>query len=193
MGLKMALDHLHALVHKAHLQHQPCAFDQNPGAGGIARFQRLPDGQRGVVVRHVEIVRRQTVIPLHLVGLGIHHPAILTDHGVGVAGGLIQRHQAAALGNVGFRSLQLLVQADGLVVVLGLDQGLHPETKQVLVIGVALRQVFKQQVLFARGTVGLRQQAQGIQPVGAHRRGRVTQPGLLAGQIVRLGLQRPLG
>ena len=136
MLVEVALDHRHAFREKAHRKHQSRAFDQNPGAGGVALLQGLPHGQRGIVVGDVEIVRRQTVIPLGLVRFRLHHPAILVDHRTGIARRFVQGHQPAALGNVGFRTFQSPIQLYGPVILLGLDQRLHPKAQEVLVGGV---------------------------------------------------------
>ena len=190
--LQVALDHRHAFIDKAHRNHQTAALDQYARAFAVALLKRLPHGQRRVVIGDVEIVRRQAVIPLRLGGLGVHHPAILAHHRVRVAGCLIQRNQTAALGNVGFRTFQLAIQFERLRVIFGLDQGLHAQAQQVLVCGIARGQVGQQERQFIGAAVRLGQQAQCVEAIHANRRVRIGEPGLLAGQLMRPGAQRPL-
>ena len=188
----MPFNHRYAFVHETHLQHQPGCFHQNFGAFPIAGFERAPDFQRAAVVRQVEVMGRQTVIPLDLVGFRLHHPLVFTHHRIGVAGRLVERHQAPTFGHVRLTALKLFVELDRLPVLLGLDQCLDTQAQKFLVARITLHQIFKQGIQLLGLAVGLGEQRQRVQAIHADRRFAVGQPGLLAGQLVLIGLQRPL-
>ena len=140
---------------------------------------------------------RESGEPRHDFGFRRHQPLVLGDHAFGSSGGLVELDQASAICDVDPRAACGLVERDGLVVVLGLDEHVDAGLDEHLV-GFAVRRGLLGEMgeQFVEGVglaVRLGEQGQCIQCVGSDFGGLVGGPGCLLGQVEAARVDRPLG
>ena len=174
LGRHVPLDHVHRLIDEAHLNHDLAGLRQQGAPLRVAGFQRLPDFQGQLRLGGVHVVGGEAGMPLHLVRFGGHQAAVFGDHVLGAAGRIVQVDQAAAGLGIDLGPLGRLIEGDGLVVALRLDQQIHPQPQQVFVGFRALAQLLDQALQGIVLAVGFHQHRQGIEQIGAH-------PGALIG------------
>ena len=193
----MVFDHIDGFLDEAHLHHRLARFDEHLDAVAVACRQPVPDIQRVFRAGHVQVVGRQAGEPCHHIGLPRHQPFVFGHHVIGPSGGLVELDEATAGVHVDAGGVGCLVERDGLVVVLGLDEDVHPgldkhrvrfavdprlpgEMGEQLVEGIVL-------------AIRLGEQCQRIQGVGADLRRLEGGPGRFLGQVKIAGIDGPLG
>ena len=193
----LILDHGDGFLDEAHLHHGLGGYDEYLDILGVGCGKLIPDAERVFRPGDVQVVGRESGEPRHDFGFRRHQPLVLGNHVLGSPGGLVETDQATAFCHVDPRAVGGLVERDGLVVVLGLDEhvdaGLHEHRVGFPVRRGLLGEMGEQLVEGVVLAVRLGEQCQRIQGVGSDVGGLVGGPGCFLGQVEIARVDRPLG
>ena len=190
----LPLDHRNGFLEESHADHLCAGGDDRSRTIPVGCLEEPPHGERVLVAGETHVVRRQTGVPEHDIGLRGHEATVFADHVVGSAGGVVELDEPPPGFHVDTRAVprNRFVECDGVVVALRLDEEIDPqfvEHGRSRSTSVETIEEIRQGVLF---TVRFDEQRQGVAGVDLQSGRFEPAPGFPLGDGVLTRRKRPL-